>query len=135
MQLISNNAEYMELEHSVRANKLDLEWYERLFVLQKRDRQYLRAELELYFEQIILVKKHREDNTSDEQIKNIDKNIAAPAALDGRQNFTNESYEKKADDRANGKSACLQCLLVQKHLLTSTKVLSYWYKSTHGTDT
>eukprot|EP00001_Collodictyon_triciliatum_P103432 18180_3 len=60
-QLISNNAEYMELEHSVRANKLDLEWYERLFVLQKRDRQYLRAELELYFEQIILVKKHRED--------------------------------------------------------------------------
>jgi hypothetical protein len=26
-------------------------------------------------------------------------------------------------------------LLVQKYLLTSTKVLSYWYKSTHGTDT
>jgi hypothetical protein len=99
----------MDLEHSVRANKLDLEWYERLFVLQKRDRQYLRAELELYFEQIILVKKYREDNTSDEQIKNIDKNSAAPAALDGRQTLTNESYEKKADDRAHGKSACLQC--------------------------
>ena len=122
----------MELEHSVRANKLDLEWYERLFVLQKRDRQYLRAELELYFEQIILVKKHREDNTSDEQIA---KNIAAPAALEGRQTLTNESYEKKADDRAHGKSACLQCLLVQKDLLTSTTVLAYWYKSTNGTDT
>ncbi len=100
MQLICNNAEYMELERDVRANKLDLEWYDRLFVLQKRDRQYLRAELELYFEQIILVKKHREDNTSDEHMT---KHMTAPAAMDARQTLTHESYENKADDSVHGK--------------------------------
>ena len=54
---LNANTEYMHLQQEVRRNKLDVEWYERLLIIHKRDRQYRRAELEMQFEHALLPKK------------------------------------------------------------------------------
>ena len=56
-QSMRTNSEYLELEQRVRKNKLDEEWYDRIIVMQTRDRRYLCAELQLQVEQAILPKK------------------------------------------------------------------------------
>jgi hypothetical protein len=54
---LTMNEEYVRLQKEVVKHELDLEWYDRLCLIQKRDRHYLREELVLYFENAILQKK------------------------------------------------------------------------------
>ena len=43
VKVLNSNLQYQELEKDVRAKRLDLEWYDRLLIMHKRDRQHLRA--------------------------------------------------------------------------------------------
>lgn len=56
--VLTANEEYVRLEQEVGGLKLDLEWYDRLCLVHKRDRRYLREELDLYFENALLHKKY-----------------------------------------------------------------------------
>ena len=57
LQLLTCNPEYVQLESTVRENKLDSEWYERLLIMHKRNRQHLCTELELQLENAVLSKR------------------------------------------------------------------------------
>ena len=54
---LTMNEEYVRLQKEVVKHQLDLEWYDRLCLIHKRDRHYLREELVVYFENAILQKK------------------------------------------------------------------------------
>jgi len=57
VKLLHTNDDYITIEQEVRYHKLDIEWYDRLLIMHKRNRQFLRTELDLYFENAILPKK------------------------------------------------------------------------------
>ena len=65
VRLINSLPEYTQLEQEVRKSKLDAEMYDRLIIMHKRERQHLRAEMDLRFEGVLLSR--RSDAAADDQ--------------------------------------------------------------------